>query len=278
MQCFVKCINASLIMRQNGETKTTTATRCSSTVRKKCLDSVWMLGGSIGGEKAPKNSPKFGGKKITKKSFFAIFHSCRVSPRLWSFMVWQRTKPFKNSFWLHKKKNPPKRERRWIFREIFTCGAVARNWEDSWVKFDVRWSDFGAWFEHKNSDLKLPFSKSFAITTAQSPKLCCSLPCPFPPKQSAILIMPLKCKIVSGKRLSRDCLVYFLIFSFSSWFAQRLECHSNKKSPRGERLCGMMSNAKETRRTERNMNFCLFAFLSIKTIFGDFYRRFSKIL
>lgn len=74
-----------------------------------------MLGGSIGGGKAPKNSPKFGGKKITKKSFFAIFHSCRVSPRLWSFMVWQRTKPFKNSFWLHKKKNPPKREKKMNF-------------------------------------------------------------------------------------------------------------------------------------------------------------------
>lgn len=104
MRCFIKCINASLIIRQNDEDD---------------AHQLWE-----------RNAGKFFSKKRRAKAkrfseiwSFLCFFLCRgfrnfsflhfSSPEkhLWSYDKGQ--KPFKNSFWLHKK-NPEGKVRRRI--------------------------------------------------------------------------------------------------------------------------------------------------------------------
>lgn len=84
------------IITWHNEKETTTTNECSSTVRKKFKISIFKF----------RNLEKEKFSEIFVNFFlcfrFAISHSYVFCLR-WTFMVWQRTKPFKNSFCLHKK-------------------------------------------------------------------------------------------------------------------------------------------------------------------------------
>lgn len=78
MQRFIKCINASLIIRQNGETR--------ENDDNDAHHQLW--------ERNVRKKPKF--SEISFRNFSFLQHLFFFRSH-WSFMVWQRTKPFKNS-------------------------------------------------------------------------------------------------------------------------------------------------------------------------------------